>query len=237
MLRSWDQTGNNFWINWKLFGGDVTSNLRHPTVLEDTPCSRWELGTLASSDSQTEGTQRNATRPIRIGRNARLLCRARRFRVRGRPSVSVRASEMAPRLRGPSSVCHQPRRIHNGASSKGSLLGRGEQWAVSTDRRLHFSFPNSGIRGGDNQWKCSICFMSTAEHTTEDSRFFLSSPPPPLHSAHYVSTFPPTRRLRGRLIGPGSNSFEEKKRVRICMFHITSAQICILFFKQLGDYY
>lgn len=201
MLRSWDQAGNNFWINWKVFGGDVTSNLRHPTVLEDTPCSRWELGTLAPSDSQTEGTQRNATRAIRIGRNARLLCRARQFRVRGRPSVSVRASEMAPRLRGPSSVCHQPRRIHNGASSKGSLLGRGEQWAVSTDRRLHFSFPNSGIRGGDNQWKCSICFMSTAEHTTEDNHFFLSSPPHPSILPIMLAHFHPLVVSAGDLSG------------------------------------
>lgn len=106
-------------------------------------------------------------------------------------------------LWGPSSVCHQPLRIHNGTSSKSSLLGCGEQWAASTDKRLHFSFPNSGIRGGDNQWKCSICFMSTAEHTTEDNHFFLSSPPPssilPIMLAHCHPLAVSAGKLSGRV--------------------------------------
>lgn len=102
----------------------------------------------------------------------------------------------------PSSVCHQPRRIHNGTSSKSSLLGRGEQWAMSTDRRLHFSFPNSGIRGGDNQWKCPICFMSTPEHTIEDNHFFLSSLHPssilPIMLAHCHPLAVSAGKLSGR---------------------------------------
>lgn len=136
-----------------------------------------ELEMFVSSDSQTEGTQRNPGHPYRA-QSAAFVSSAAIPRVR--TTICYCSNERdGARLRGPSSVCHQPRRIHNGASSKSSLLGRGEQWAVSTDRRLHFSFPNSGIRGGDNQWKCSICFMSTAEHTTEDNHFFLSSPRPP----------------------------------------------------------
>lgn len=154
------------------------------------------------SDSQTEGTQpgTNVTR----AQCATFVPSVAIPRVRTTICYCTNQLDGA-RLWGPPSVCHQPPRIHNGTSSKSSLLGRGEQWAVSTDRRLHFSFPNSRIRGGDNQWKCSICFMSSAEHTTEDNHFLLSSPTL-LYSAHYVSTLPPTRRLRRQVIRPSSNS-------------------------------
>lgn len=124
--------------------------------------------TIVSSDSQTEGMQPGTNKTD-------AMCDFLIPRVRTTICYCTNKLD-GTRLWGLPSVCHQPRRIHNGTSSKSSLLGCGEQWAVSTDRRLPVSFSNSRFRGGDNQWKCSICFMSTAEHTTEDNHFFLSYP-------------------------------------------------------------
>lgn len=60
----------------------------------------------------------------------------------------------------------------------------------------------------------SCLLLNTPQKTTISS--FL--PPAPLHSAHYASTFPPTRRLRGRVIGPGSNSSRRRNAFAFACF-------------------
>lgn len=61
----------------------------------------------------------------------------------------------------------------------------------------------------------ALCLLLNTPQKTTISSFL---PPAPLHSAHYVSTFPPTRRLRGRVIGPGSNSSRRRNAFAFACF-------------------